>query len=160
MEVAALDSFFPERRLRIIVADDNDVVREMVRAIIEHGLSADCSSARDVDEALTVVSETSVDLALLDYNMPGMDGLNGVLRIMATDVRHVALLSGGISSGEVEQAIDMGVSGFLPKVLPPRQLVGAVRAMCLGKKFSGEHFLERLPIAKARTGRERVRLRA
>ncbi len=136
-----LNGLSSENRPRVIVADDNDLVRDIVRTIIEHGLSADCGSARGVDEALEIASDGQVDLAILDYNMPGMDGLNGLRRIMESDVRHVALLSGSISSDVVEEAIDLGVSGFLPKTLPPRAMLKAVRAMCLGERFPAQHFL-------------------
>jgi DNA-binding NarL/FixJ family response regulator len=141
---AVLDSLFSKNRFRVIVADDNDLVRDIVRAIIENGLSADCSTARGLDEALKIASDTPVDLALLDYNMPGMDGLNGLHRIMSSNVRHVALLSGSISSDVAEEAIGLGASGFLPKTLPPRAMLEAVRAMCLGDRFPAQHFLSRL----------------
>ena len=127
-------------RPRIIIADDNDIVRDVVRAIIEQGLSADCSSARCLDETVEIASETPDDLALLDYNMPGMNGLIGLSRIKSCDVRHAALFSGRISSDVIEEAIELGVSGFLPKTLAPGALLSAVQAMCSGEKFPGQHF--------------------
>jgi DNA-binding NarL/FixJ family response regulator len=135
-----MDSVFSKSRMRIIVADDSDVVRYAVRAILENGLSAICSSARDLDEALKITSDTPVDLALLDYEMPGMDGLNGLHRIRSSGVRHFALLSGAISSDAIEEAIGLGASGFLPKNLPPSVMLEAVRAMCLGERFPAQHF--------------------
>lgn len=140
-QTVMLDSSSSEHRYRILVADDSDLVRDLVRAIIEKSLSADCSTARGLDEALKIVDDLPVDLALLDYNMPGMDGLDGVQRIMSSGVRHVALLSGSISSEVVEEAVDLGVSGFLPKNLPPRAMLDAIRAMCLGNRFPAQHFL-------------------
>lgn len=136
-----IDNLLPSRHLRVLVADDSDLVREMVRAILEQGLSADCSCARDLGEALDIAANRSIHLALLDYNMPGMNGLQGVTRMMKQDVRNVALLSGRITSDVVQQAVGLGVSGFIPKALPPRKMVGAVRAMSLGKKFAADHFL-------------------
>ena len=135
-----LDSVFSKSQIRVIVADDSDVVRHAVRAILENGLSAICSSARDLDEALKIASDTPVDLALLDYKMPGMDGLNGLNHIRSSDIRHFALLSGNISSDAVEEAIGLGASGFLPKSLPPSVILEAVRAMCLGERFPAQHF--------------------
>ncbi|MEO9823524.1 MAG: response regulator transcription factor [Paracoccaceae bacterium] len=139
-----LDILSLENRNRIIVADDNEMVRDVVRAIIEHGLSADCTSASNLDEAIEIASNSQVDLALLDYNMPGMNGLNGLRRITSCNVRHIALFSGRISSDVIEEAIDLGVSGFLPKTLEPNAMLQAIRAMCVGEKFPGQHFLGKL----------------
>lgn len=139
-----LDNLFPENRLRVIVADDNDLVRDIVRDVIEHGLSANCSAAPCLNGAVEIASNTRFDLALLDYNMPGMDGLNGLHRIMRCDVRHVALFSGSISSEVIEEAIDLGVSGFLPKTLNPKALIEAVHAMSFGEKFPAQYFLNQL----------------
>jgi len=139
-----LDILSFENRTRIIVADDNEIVRYVFRAIIEHGLPADCRSAQSLDEAIAIASNSPVDLALLDYNMPGMNGLNGLRRITSYNVRHIALFSGGISSDVIEEAVDLGVSGFLPKTLAPNAMLEAVRAMCVGEKFPGQHFLGEL----------------
>lgn len=139
-----LNNSFVEKPARIIIADDNHIVRDVIRAIIEHGLSADCSSTWGLDEAIEISSNAPIDLALIDYNMPGMNGLSGLRRIMSCDVRHVALFSGSISSDTIEEAIELGVSGFLPKTLAPAVMLEAVRAMCFGTKFSGQHFLGKL----------------
>ncbi len=139
-----LDNVSRENPLRIIIADDNDLVRDVVRDLIEYGLSADCRTAPSLQGAIEVASHARFDLALLDYNMPGMDGLDGVDRIMRCDVQNVALLSGRISNEIIADAIDLGVSGFLPKTLDPNAILEGVRAMCGGQKFPAQHFLDQL----------------
>ncbi len=139
-----LDHANSDTHIRVIIADDNDLVRDVVRDLIEHGLSAECSTAPNLDIALDIASSTRFDLALLDYNMPGMDGLNGLRRMMQCDVRNFALLSGRISSEIIDEALDLGISGFIPKTLNPNVIVEAVRDISSGEKFPAYHFLNQL----------------
>lgn len=139
-----LDQLSLQDPLRVIVADDNDLVRDVVRDLIEHGLSANCTTAHSLDSAIEVASFARFDLALLDYNMPGMDGLAGVDRILKCNVVNVALFSGQISSDVIDDAIELGVSGFLPKTLDPHVITEAVRAMCDGQKFPAQYFLDQM----------------
>lgn len=139
-----LDKLFLDHRIRVIVADDNEIVRNVVSDVISYGLPADCSSAQGLDEAIKIAAHAPVDLALLDYNMPGMNGLDGLRRLKPSDFRHVALFSGRIPSEVIDEAIKLGVSGFLPKTLAPQALLEAVQTMCHGKKFPAQHFLGKL----------------
>ena len=139
-----LDNTSIDNPIRIIIADDNDLVRDVVRDLIELGLSAACSTAPTLEEAVEIARQALFDLALLDYNMPGMDGLSGVTRMMGCNVQNVALLSGRVSSEIIDDAVDLGVSGFLPKTLDPAAIIAAVDAMCVGEKFPAQHFLNKM----------------
>ena len=119
-----------------MVADDHDLVRETIAAYLEtEGFVA--VLAADVGHALGLVATARFDLILADYDMPGMDGLTGLARLIAANRPHpVALISGAISPDTAAAALEMGAAGFVPKTLGSRNLVAAVKAMLAGEVFA------------------------
>jgi len=82
------------------------------------------------------------DLVLLDYEMPGMNGLDGLQKIM--DIvrrRPVALISGSANKTIAATALDMGAAGFLPKTMAASSLVNAVKFMAMGEKYAPVDFM-------------------
>ncbi len=123
---------------RILVADDHDLVRETIAAYLEAEGFAGVHLACDVDQALRLVAGPTVfELILADYDMPGMDGLAGLGRLIEANRPHpVALISGAISPDAAAAALEMGAAGFVPKTLGSRNLVAAVKAMIAGEVFA------------------------
>ena len=122
---------------RILVADDHDLVREMIAAYLLVEGFQEVQLASDVDQALGLVGVARFDLVLVDYEMPGMNGLSGLARLIAANRPHpVALISGAISPDAAAAALEMGAAGFVPKTLGSRNLVAAVRAMIGGEVFA------------------------
>jgi two-component system, NarL family, nitrate/nitrite response regulator NarL len=120
------------------VADDHDLVREMVSAYLQGEGVGPVSLAGDLPEALRrVEAEGPFDLVLLDYDMPGMSGLRGLHSMIAANGgRPVALISGAVTPEVAEQALEMGAAGFVPKTMGTRSLVAAVRLMASGENFA------------------------
>jgi CheY-like chemotaxis protein len=102
---------------RVLVADDNPVSRELIREILEDD---DCEviEAGDGREALEKVREHRPDLALLDIQMPVMDG-NAVLRELRADPQFsklpVAALTAYAMQGDREKALTLGFNSYITK---------------------------------------------
>ena len=129
--------------MRILIADDHDLLRETLSMFLASEGSIDTALASTLDAALDLIqSEEKFDLIMLDYNMPGMAGLNGLKRAMeASGGSPVALMSGIASRSVAEEALSFGAAGFVPKTLAAKTLVNAVRFMAMGEKYAPIDFM-------------------
>ena len=129
--------------MRILIADDHDLLRETLSMFLASEGSIDTALASTLDAALDLIqSEQKFDLIMLDYNMPGMAGLNGLKRAMeASGGSPVALMSGIASRSVAEEALSFGAAGFVPKTLAAKTLVNAVRFMAMGEKYAPIDFM-------------------
>lgn len=124
--------------VRILVADDHDLVRETIAAyLVAEGFGTVLLAAH-VDQALRILAEGGpADLVLADYDMPGIDGLAGLGRLITANAPFpVALISGAISPDAGAAALAMGARGVMPKTLGSRAMVAAVRALLAGSIFA------------------------
>ncbi|WP_417720554.1 response regulator transcription factor [Salipiger sp.] len=149
--------------MRILVADDHDLVRETIAAFLRSEGVDQVETAATLDDAMARARGSGTfDLVLLDYNMPGMIGLSGLeLMIEANDERPVALISGTATPEIAEAAIRAGAAGFIPKTLSSSTIVSAARVMAAGEIFVPYSFMSQPTAGKASelTQREREVLR-
>lgn len=126
-----------ETRYRILLADDHILIRDMIGLYLENGGNFDVTSAASLDEAVDIIEAgEKFSLVILDYLMPGMNGLQGLEKVMrATGGTPVALLSGMAKMPIVNQALEMGAVGFMPKTMSANSMVRAVRFMIEGENF-------------------------
>lgn len=124
--------------MRILVADDHDLVREMISAYLQGEGLGPVTAAGDLSEAMDRLATLGpFDLVLLDYDMPGMAGLEGLRKVIAANGgKPVALISGAVTSDVAERALELGAAGFVPKTMGARSLVAAVRLMAAGENFA------------------------
>lgn len=145
--------------MKILLADDHDLVRDTLAAFLENEPDLDVRTAANLIDALGIIAvDGGFDLILLDYTMPGMDGLSGLSKmIAANEGKPVAILSGTADRDVAEQAIKAGAVGFVPKTLAAKSIVSAVKFMAAGEVFAPFGFMHRKEVdgTSAITKRER-----
>jgi len=122
--------------IRVLLAEDQAMVRGALAALLT--LEGDIEIVAEVgrgDEVVVVARATHPDVALLDIEMPGMDGIAAaaVLRTELPSCRVVILTTFG-RPGYLRQAMDSGVVGFLLKDAPAAQLATAIRRAAAGER--------------------------
>lgn len=128
--------------MRILIADDHDLLRDTLVLFLEsQGIEA--QSVKDLPSALDEVRRSGpFDLVMLDFGMPGMNGLEGLKKALAErGATRVALMSGIAPRDIAEQALSLGAAGFLPKTLPAKSLANAVRFMAMGEQYAPLDFM-------------------
>jgi DNA-binding NarL/FixJ family response regulator len=116
---------------RILIADDHEVVRRGIRALIEsHPGWEVCGEAQDGREALERAREVRPDLVLLDVGMPNLNGLEAARQILGScTATHILILTMHYSPQLVREIFAVGARGFLLKSDAGRDLVAAVEAV-------------------------------
>ncbi|MFC9550381.1 response regulator [Rhodococcus sp. NPDC056960] len=120
--------------IRLLLADDQALVRGALAALLD--LEADLTVVAEVgrgDEVVAAAREHSPDVALLDVEMPGLDGIAAAaaLRAELPQTRVLIVTTFG-RPGYLRKALQAGASGFVVKDTPARQLADAVRRVHAG----------------------------
>jgi two-component system response regulator DesR len=118
--------------IRVLVAEDQSMVRGALRALLE--LEEDITVVAEVgrgDEVLPAAREHVPDVALLDIEMPGQDGIEAARQLPG--VRAVVLTTFG-RPGFLRRAMEVGAAGFLVKDAPVAELATAIRAVVAGER--------------------------
>jgi DNA-binding NarL/FixJ family response regulator len=117
-----------EPPLRVVLADDQTLVRSGFRMILRSGGIEVVAEATDGFEAVDAVRRTRPDVVLMDVRMPEMDGLEATRRILAGTLGEprVIILTTFDLDQYVYAALSAGASGFLLKDVTPEQLISAV----------------------------------
>ncbi len=139
------------RQIRIILADDHDVVRHGLSLVLRQERDfLIVGEARDGQEAVRLALKLGPDLALLDWKMPRMDGLRAAQEIKSrVPETRTLLLSGAPVESAALDALDQGVDGFVHKDISPAGLAHAIRIVASGRTFLGSEVTEAL-IARSR----------
>ena len=153
--------------MRVLIADDHDLLRDTLVMFLKSEGAFETSTAATLDEACQLIEqEEAFDLVLLDLNMPGMNGLDGLKKVMPMkNGQRVALISGEATKEIAEKALEAGAAGFVPKTLPAKSMINAVRFMAMGEQYAPLDFMtapdaaETHPLAEKLSPREMQVLR-
>jgi DNA-binding NarL/FixJ family response regulator len=123
--------------LRILIADDHEVARRGIRAVLEsHPGWEVCGEAKDGRETVDLAGKLSPDLILLDIGMPNLNGLEAARQILAISPdAAILILTMHDSDHVVREVLRAGARGFLLKSDAGRDLVAAVEALQRQRTF-------------------------
>ena len=117
--------------LKILVADDHALVRRGVRTLLEtHPGWQVCAEARNGQEAVLKCRELKPNIAILDFNMPELNGLAAAKRILKLSLQiETLILSVDHSNQLIRDLLNAGVRGYILKSDSDRDLIAAVEAL-------------------------------
>ena len=113
---------------RVLVAEDETIIRLDLRQMLEeHGFVV-CGEARDGNEAIALTRELQPDLTLLDVRMPEVDGIECARRILAERPMPLVMVTAHADRALVERALAAGAFSYLSKPFRASDLIPAIRA--------------------------------
>ncbi|QWF83653.1 response regulator transcription factor [Amycolatopsis sp. CA-230715] len=123
--------------IRVLLADDEAVVRMGVRAVLASAPDIDVvAEADNGHDAVEAVRAHRVDVAVLDIRMPGLDGLDAAaeIRRLGTETA-VLVLTTFADDSYITRALGEGAGGFVLKTGDPNEIVAGVRAVAAGAAY-------------------------
>ena len=126
-----------EKQIRILFADDHEMILDVARMYLDQQGDMSVVTVPDLDAALNAFREEGpFDIVILDYQMPGMDGLAGLQKMVALAGDHpVAIITGNATRNLMNQSLDVGAAGIISKSLPMRSLANSIRFIHLVKRI-------------------------
>jgi CheY-like chemotaxis protein len=119
------------RQIRVMVVDDTDHVRRMLTSMLSLDGFEVVGGARGGPEALEVIAAADPDVVVIDYKMPGMDGLTTAREIRARRPDQTMILYTAYVDDDIErQAAEAGVSVVLGKVEGLASLEREISRLC------------------------------
>lgn len=123
---------------KILIADDHPLFREAIHNVISDGFpGSEVMETEDLDSAVQMTRQhDDLDLILLDLNMPGMHGLNGLINLRnEAPTIPVVIVSAEQDKHVVLQAITYGAVGFITKSSPRLQMTQAIEQILNGNVY-------------------------
>ena len=112
--------------LRILIAEDETIIRLDLRELLERSGFEICAEARDGEEAVELARSEQPDLALLDVNMPRLDGIEAARRILEERPIPIVIVTAYGEQELVSRAVEAGVFGYLVKPFRETDLLPAI----------------------------------
>jgi DNA-binding NarL/FixJ family response regulator len=132
-----------QAKLRIVVADDHALVRGGLTLLIEIAKpGAEVFEANSLDKVSEHLSQSTIDLMLLDLMMPGMDGIHGI-ESLSNNWPGIPIIIVSVTEDAhtISQSISAGAMGYIPKTSEPNVTIGAIRLVLDGGVYIPPHVL-------------------
>jgi two-component system, response regulator PdtaR len=113
--------------VRILVAEDETIIRLDLKETLERAGLGVCGEARDGEEAVELAREEKPDLAVLDVKMPRLDGIEAARRILAERPIPIVMLTAYGHDELVARAVEVGVFAYLVKPFRESDLLPAIQ---------------------------------
>src|SRR2546423_2795208 len=114
--------------VRILVAEDETIIRLDLRELLERAGFEVCAEARDGLEAVELARSERPDVAVLDVKMPRLDGIEAARRILEEGPIPIVMLTAYGQEELVSRAVEAGVFGYLVKPFREQDLLPAIAA--------------------------------
>jgi response regulator NasT len=113
--------------VRILVAEDETIIRLDLRALLEQAGYEVCGEARDGVEAIELARDLEPDLAVMDVKMPRLDGIDAARRILEERPIPIVMVTAYGQDEIVSRAVEAGVFGYLVKPFREQDLLPAIQ---------------------------------
>ena len=140
--------------LRILIADDYEIVRHGIRALVSANSNWElCGEAQSGTSAYAVAMRTKPDIVILDISMPGLGGIS-LARLLREDLPETMLLAFTMrdDADTVKAALSAGVKGYVLKTDGEKQLAAAINALGAKRSHYSPAILEFITDAAANDG--------
>lgn len=134
--------------VRLLIIDDHPLFRDALHAAVHSAYpEAETHEAHSLSQALDLLTANpAYDLALLDLNMPDVQGFDGLLQLRTRHPRlPVIVVSGHEEQKIISEALSYGAAGFIPKSARKGVLADAIRAVMDGAVYTPENYAPAAP---------------
>ena len=133
--------------MKVLIADDHPLVRDaLAHALLALDPALQVLQAGTLEGLLELAREGSADLALVDLNMPGMGGVDGLLKVRAAaPTLPLVVASGQDDALTIRAVLATGAAGFIPKCERAEVLISALRLVLAGGTYVPARMLEAPP---------------
>lgn len=123
--------------MKIYIVDDHTLFLDTLSAYIQSKGAHEVSVFNNIEDSFSRLSAGDIpDILLLDLNMPGMNNLSGLRRARELmGQKPVAIMSGAFERHDIDEAMNAGAAGFLPKTMGANSLVNAISFMSAGERY-------------------------